>query len=73
MLTDAQPIQIVVDGDGGWSDPAILPTTFVHADGVTTACALADALEGARAGRPRRVGRVGDRAGSTPIGPPTRR
>ena len=49
MLTDAEPIQIVVDGDGGWSDPAILPTTFVHADGVTAACALADSLEGARA------------------------
>ena len=46
MLTDAQPIQIVVDGDGGWSDAAILPTTFVHTDGVTTACALADFLEG---------------------------
>ena len=50
MLTDAEPIQIVVDGDGGWSDPAILPTTFIHADGVTAACALADSLEGARAG-----------------------
>jgi 2-succinyl-5-enolpyruvyl-6-hydroxy-3-cyclohexene-1-carboxylate synthase len=49
MLTDAQPIQVVVDGDGGWSDPAILPTTFVHADGATTACALADALAGAPA------------------------
>jgi 2-succinyl-5-enolpyruvyl-6-hydroxy-3-cyclohexene-1-carboxylate synthase len=46
MLSDAEPIQVVVDGDGGWSDPAILPTTFVHADGVTTACALADALDG---------------------------
>jgi 2-succinyl-5-enolpyruvyl-6-hydroxy-3-cyclohexene-1-carboxylate synthase len=49
MLSDAEPSQVVVDGDGGWSDPAILPTTFVHADGVTTACALADALDGARA------------------------
>jgi 2-succinyl-5-enolpyruvyl-6-hydroxy-3-cyclohexene-1-carboxylate synthase len=49
MLTDTEPIQVVVDGDGGWSDPAILPTTFVHADAVTTACALADALAGARA------------------------
>jgi 2-succinyl-5-enolpyruvyl-6-hydroxy-3-cyclohexene-1-carboxylate synthase len=49
MLSDAEPTQVVVDGDGGWSDPAILPTTFVHADGVTTACALADALDGAPA------------------------
>ena len=45
LLTDARPAQIVVDGDRGWSDPAILPTTFVHADATTTATALADALE----------------------------
>ena len=45
LLTDARPAQIVVDGDRGWSDPAILPTTFVHADATATATALADALE----------------------------
>ena len=45
LLTDARPAQVVVDGDRGWSDPAILPTTFVHADATTTATALADALE----------------------------
>ena len=42
---DARPAQVVVDGDRGWSDPAILPTTFVHADATATATALADALE----------------------------
>ena len=73
MLADAEPAQVVVDGDGGWSDPAILPTTFVHADGVTTACALADSLEGARADGQRRVRARGRPAGSTPIAPPTRR
>ena len=45
LLTDARPAQVVVDGDRGWSDPAILPTTFVHADATATATALADALE----------------------------
>jgi len=44
LLGDATPTQIVVDGDGGWSDPAIIPTTFIHADAAVTACALADAL-----------------------------
>lgn len=45
LLTDARPAQIVIDGDRGWSDPAILPTTFVHADATATATALAQALE----------------------------
>lgn len=44
LLTDARPAQIVIDGDRGWSDPAILPTTFVHADATATATALADAI-----------------------------
>ena len=44
LLTDARPVQIVIDGDRGWSDPAILPTTFVHADATATAVALADAM-----------------------------
>ena len=44
LLEEQQPAQVVVDGDGGWRDPAILPTTFVHADASATAHALADAL-----------------------------
>ena len=47
LLEEERPAQVVVDGDGGWRDPAILPTTFVHADASGTALALADAL-GAR-------------------------
>jgi len=50
LLTDAMPAQIVVDGGGGWSDPAILPTTFVHADATATACALSEVLESAPGG-----------------------
>jgi 2-succinyl-5-enolpyruvyl-6-hydroxy-3-cyclohexene-1-carboxylate synthase len=54
LVTDAAPDQIVVDGDGGYREPALLPTTFVHADATDTAAALADAL--ARAvGTPDRV------------------
>ncbi|MFL5721890.1 MAG: 2-succinyl-5-enolpyruvyl-6-hydroxy-3-cyclohexene-1-carboxylic-acid synthase [Chloroflexota bacterium] len=44
LLETAGPAQIVVDGDRGWSDPAILPTTFVHADAAAAANALADEL-----------------------------
>ncbi len=44
MLAETSPIQIVVDGDRGWSDPAIIPTTFVHADATATADSLATAL-----------------------------
>ena len=54
MLGDERPIQIVVDGDGGWREPALIPTTFIHADAAATALALADvsrlgAVAGARA------------------------
>ena len=42
LLGEVAPTQIVVDGDGGWREPAIIPTTFIHADATTTALALAD-------------------------------
>jgi len=44
LLGEVTPIQVVVDGDGGWREPAIIPTTFVHADATATALALADAV-----------------------------
>jgi 2-succinyl-5-enolpyruvyl-6-hydroxy-3-cyclohexene-1-carboxylate synthase len=44
LLQDAAPDQLVVDGDGGYREPALLPTTFVHADAATTADAVANAL-----------------------------
>ena len=43
-LDAARPELLVVDGDGGWREPAILPATFVHADARWLANALADAL-----------------------------
>ena len=44
LLEGHRPELVVVDGDEGWREPAILPATMVHADGTTTANALADAL-----------------------------
>lgn len=54
LLGELTPIQIVVDGDRGWSDPAIIPTTFIHADATATASLLAEevAAIGATAGAP---------------------
>jgi len=46
LVADAAPDQLVVDGDGGYREPALLPTTFVHADATTTAAAIADAIAG---------------------------
>jgi 2-succinyl-5-enolpyruvyl-6-hydroxy-3-cyclohexene-1-carboxylic-acid synthase len=52
FLGEVSPAQIVVDGDRGWSDPAIIPTTFIHADATATASLLAEevAALGAAAG-----------------------
>jgi len=45
LLADVRPDQVVVDGDRTWSEPTIIPTTFVQADASATADALADRLE----------------------------
>jgi 2-succinyl-5-enolpyruvyl-6-hydroxy-3-cyclohexene-1-carboxylate synthase len=44
LLEQVRPAQIVVDGERTWSEPAIIPTTFVQADATGTALGLADAL-----------------------------
>jgi 2-succinyl-5-enolpyruvyl-6-hydroxy-3-cyclohexene-1-carboxylate synthase len=49
LLEEHRPELVVVDGDGGWREPAVLPVTMVHADATVTARALADALAGAPA------------------------
>ena len=51
MLSEAAPDLLVVDGDAGYREPAILPTTFIHADATITAAALAEAIAGAAASR----------------------
>ena len=49
MLRAARPALLIVDGGGGWREPALLPATFVHADEVSVARGLADAVADARA------------------------
>jgi len=44
LIGERSPAQIVIDGDRTWSEPAIVPTTFVQADATATAEALADTL-----------------------------
>ncbi len=44
LIGEVSPTQLVVDGDDGWIEPAIIATTFVHADATTTARDLADAI-----------------------------
>ena len=54
MLQSACAALFVVDGGGGWREPALLPCTFIHADEVAFAEALAERL-------PRRHDTAGDR------------
>jgi 2-succinyl-5-enolpyruvyl-6-hydroxy-3-cyclohexene-1-carboxylate synthase len=49
LMARVQPELIVVDGDGGWREAALIPATFVHADGSATASALGRVL-GTQAG-----------------------
>ncbi len=50
LLARARPELIVLDGDAGWRESAVIPATFVHADPATTAEALARRLGPGRAG-----------------------
>ena len=49
MLRSARPALLIVDGGGGWREPALLPATFVHAEEVSVALGLVDAVAAARA------------------------
>jgi len=40
LLERTRPGLVVIDGDGGWRESALLPATFVHADAAATARAL---------------------------------
>ncbi len=44
LLARVKPELLVLDGDGGWREPALLPATFVHADPADTADRLAERL-----------------------------
>ncbi|MEO5941142.1 MAG: 2-succinyl-5-enolpyruvyl-6-hydroxy-3-cyclohexene-1-carboxylic-acid synthase, partial [Candidatus Limnocylindrales bacterium] len=45
LLARVRPEILVLDGDAGWREAALVPVTFVHADAAGTAEALADALD----------------------------
>ena len=45
LLQRTTPELVVVDGDGGWREAALIPATFVHADPATTALDVAAALD----------------------------
>jgi 2-succinyl-5-enolpyruvyl-6-hydroxy-3-cyclohexene-1-carboxylate synthase len=46
LLARTQPELIVLDGDAGWRESALVPSTFVHADPAATADAVAARLAG---------------------------
>ncbi len=52
LLERARPELVVLDGDAGWREAALVPATFVHADATTTAQALAARLAGSPRSRP---------------------
>lgn len=43
LLKRTRPELLVIDGDGGWREAALLPVTFLHADAADTATRLVDA------------------------------
>jgi 2-succinyl-5-enolpyruvyl-6-hydroxy-3-cyclohexene-1-carboxylate synthase len=49
LLAAARPELVVIDGDDGWRESALVPATFVHADPAATATALTGQVNGARA------------------------
>ncbi len=44
LLARVRPELLILDGDAGWREAALVPATFVHADPAATADALARAL-----------------------------
>jgi 2-succinyl-5-enolpyruvyl-6-hydroxy-3-cyclohexene-1-carboxylate synthase len=52
LLERTRPELVVLDGDAGWREAALVPATFVHADATTTAHALAARLTDSPRRRP---------------------
>jgi 2-succinyl-5-enolpyruvyl-6-hydroxy-3-cyclohexene-1-carboxylate synthase len=50
LLASTAPELVVIDGDGGWRESALVPATFVHADPAATAAAVAARMDGGRDG-----------------------
>ena len=62
LLERTRPELLVLDGDGGWREAALLPATFVHADPAATARAdhRAARRRTCAAGLERRLGAADD-------------
>ncbi len=52
LLARVEPELLVVDGDAGWREAALIPATFLHADAASTAIDLAEALDARSDTRP---------------------
>ncbi len=50
LLEEHRPDLVVVDGDGGWREAAVVPVTMVHADPAATALSLAVGVDAGRRG-----------------------
>ncbi len=61
LLERVRPELLILDGDGGWREAAILPAGFVHADAADTALGLADRLRSIAEVRPIRGSQDGSR------------
>jgi len=44
LLARVRPELVILDGDAGWREPALVPATYVHADAAATSRALAERL-----------------------------
>ena len=64
LLARARPELVVLDGEGGWREPALIPVTLVHADPVDTANRLADRIGGPTATGWAEAWRAADEAAS---------
>ncbi len=49
LIATVKPELLVIDGDGGWRESALVPATFVHADAAATAAAVAGRVDGSAA------------------------
>ena len=74
LLARVRPELIILDGDAGWREAALVPATFIHADPAATCRALAETLEAAPvsaspAGPASPAGRAGPAGPASPAVP----
>ncbi len=60
LLARVRPELLILDGDAGWREAALVPATYVHADAEVTARSLAERLFEAGQGTPAEAGWTAD-------------